>query len=86
MKKSIVVIALLVATLVKAQMGTAVSGRPAAPPKPTAFSPVSRDGSSTVWERTVYSSGTNGTVVAMKSRYTELSSGLNVRQNGQFVP
>ena len=86
MKNSIIVIALLVAIAAKAQTGAAVSGSPTALPKPTAFSPVSRDGSSTVWERTLYLPGTNGTVVARKSRYVELASGLNVRDSvtGQF--
>ena len=82
MKNPIIVIALLVSTLagVQAQVtgngATTIATQPALP-APTAFAPVSRDAGSTVWERTVYSRGPNGTVVPRKSRYTELSSGLN---------
>jgi hypothetical protein len=84
MKKPIIVIALLASTLAGAQAqvtgtGTTTPTTPGQPalPAPTAFSAVSRDGSSTVWERTVYERGPNGTIVPRKSRYTELRSGLN---------
>jgi hypothetical protein len=91
MKNPIIVIALLASTLagVQAQVNgsgaTTIAKQPAVP-VPTAFSPVSRDASSTVWERTVYERGTNGTIVPRKSRYTELSTGLNFLQNGQWRP
>jgi hypothetical protein len=93
MKSSCIVFAFLASTLagVQAQFSatgaTAIANQPALP-APTAFSAVSRDGGSTVWERTVYERGPNGTIVPRKSRYTELSSGLNYRdQNtGQWTP
>ena len=93
MKNPITVIALLASTLagVQAQVtGTTTQTTAAQPalPAPTAFSPVSRDGSSTVWERTVYEQGPNGTVVPKKHRYTELASGLNYLDpgSGQWQP
>ena len=44
-------------------------------------------GRTTVWERTVYVPGTNGTVVAKKSRYIEFATGLNfVNSYGQCAP
>lgn len=79
MKNSIIVLALLVAIAAKAQTGAAASGPAAALPKPTPFSIVERGENHQVWERTVYESGPNGTVVARKHRYTELASGLNFR-------
>ena len=82
MKNLIIVIALLASTLagVRAQVtanGATTTANQPALPAPTASSPVSRDGSSTVWERTVYERSPNGIIVPRKSRYTELSSGLN---------
>jgi hypothetical protein len=55
---------------------------------PTASSAVSRDAHSTVWERTVYERGPNGTVAPRQSRFTELSTGLNFRDSitGQYRP
>ena len=84
---SLSILALTVSLAEAQTTTTGAQGAVASPalPNPTAFSPVSSDGGSTVWERTAYSAGTNGTVVARKSRYTELSSGLNYRQNGQWV-
>jgi hypothetical protein len=82
MKTSCIVFALLASTLmgVQAQVagaGATITAKQPALPAATEFSPVSRDGSSTVWERTVYQRGPDGTVVPRKSRYTELSAGLN---------
>jgi hypothetical protein len=82
MKTSYLALAFLVSsTLAQAQVaGTAAStGVQLSLPAPTAFSAVSRDGGSTVWERTVYERGPNGTAVPRKSRYTELASGLNFK-------
>jgi hypothetical protein len=93
MKTTCIVFALLVSTLAGAQAqvtgnrATAAARQPALP-APTAFSPVSRDGSSTVWERTIYQRNPDGTVVPRKSRYTELGSGLNFKdpQTGRWRP
>ena len=93
MKNPLIVVALLASTLagVRAQTTvTSAQGAGALPalPASTAFSAVSRDAVSTVWERTVYERGTNGTIVPRKSRYTELGSGLNYRDpnSGQWTP
>ena len=93
MKNPIVVIALLVSTMAGARAQVAGNGATTAAsqtalPASTAFSPVSRDASSTVWERTVYESGPNGSIVPRKSCYTELSSGLNYRDpnTGEWTP
>lgn len=80
MKISIMAVLLFAASLAQAQTTSTSSQSTAgqlALPSPTAFAAVSRDGNSTVWERTVYERDPSGAVVPRKSRYTELCSGLN---------
>ena len=91
MRTSCLAILLLSSILAGAQTtGTTTQTTPGQPalPAATAFSPVSRDARSTVWERTVYEQGPNGTVVPKKHRYTELASGLNYQDpaTGQWQP
>ena len=89
MKTSCLAILLLSSILAGAQTAgntTQTTANQPVLPAPTASSPVSRDAISTVWERTVYERGPNGAVIPRKHRYTELSSGLNYRQNGQWRP
>ena len=85
MKKSIMVIALLVAIAAKAQTGAVASGSTAALPAPTAYSVVENGANHRVLERTVYESGPNGTVVGKKHRVVELATGMNYLNNGQWV-
>ena len=55
-------------------------------PAPTPYSVVQRDANSQVWERTVYEVGPSGQAVPRVRSYTELATGLNFMQNGQYVP
>jgi hypothetical protein len=91
MKTSCIAILFLSSTAVWAQtispgIQTTV-GQPALPP-PTAFLAVSRDANSTVWERTAYEPGPNGTAIPRKHRYTELATSLNFNdpQTGLWQP
>ena len=89
MKNPIIVIALLVSTLagVQAQVaGTGATAKQPALPAPTAYSVVENGPNHRVWERTIYEPGPNGTIVGRKHRVTELSTGLNFLQNGQWTP
>jgi hypothetical protein len=89
MKTSCLAILLLSSIVAGAQTtGTATqttTGQPALP-APTAYSVVENGPNHRVWERTIYEPGPNGTVVGRKHRVTELSTGLNFLQNGQWTP
>lgn len=54
-------------------------------PPPTPYQVVDQGANNNVWERTVYERAPDGSVVPKKHRYTELATGLNYLQNGQWV-
>jgi hypothetical protein len=60
---------------------TAAGGGQAAQPlpAPTPYAVVSQDANSQVWEQTTYEKAADGTIVARKSDYTEIQSGLNFK-------
>ena len=89
MKTSCLAILLLSSIVAGAQTSgiatQTTTGQPALP-APTAYSVVENGPNHRVWERILYESGPNGTVVGRKHRVTELSTGLNFLQNGQWTP
>ena len=54
-------------------------------PPDTDFAVVERGANHRIWEKTTYEVGPNGLAIPQKHRYTELATGLNYRQNGQWV-
>ena len=54
-------------------------------PLATPYQVTARDANSQVWERTTYEKSPSGQIVPKKHRYTELATGLNYLQNGQWV-
>ena len=86
MKTTCLAAMLLTSTAAWAQ--TSPAAAKAGLPAPTAWAAASRDGNSTVWERTVYTNRPDGTVVAQTNRYTEISSSLNYRDpaTGKWRP
>ncbi len=48
-------------------------------PSPTPYAITTQDANSRVWERTTYEKAADGSVVARKSDYTEIQSGLNFK-------
>lgn len=84
MKTSCLAIVFLTSTAAWAQ--TSSAGNQVNLPAPTPYSIIANDANSRVWERTVYERSPDGSIVARKHRYTELASGLNYWQNGQWVP
>src|SRR5882724_4359741 len=51
----------------------------------TPYAVVQRDGESRVWERTTLEQGRSGKVVAHVHRYTEMETGMNYQQNGEWL-
>ena len=60
------------------------SGQGTLPPD-TDFAVVERGANHRIWEKTTYEVGPNGLAIPQKHRYTELATGLNYWQNGQWV-
>src|ERR1700722_3308989 len=54
-------------------------------PPPTAYAVVKSDGNSRVWQRFTYEKTPAGQIVAKSHQYTELATGLNYQNNGQWV-
>ena len=85
MKTIGIVCALL--TLGILQNGLAQGTQTATPklPPDTDYAVVDRGANHLVWEKTTYEMTSDGTVYPQKHRYTELATGLNYLQNGQWV-
>lgn len=64
----------------------ALAANQASVPPPTPYAAVEQGANHRIWERTMYEPGPNGTIIAKKHRYTELSSGLNFWRDGQWQP
>jgi hypothetical protein len=54
-------------------------------PQPTPYQVINQGANNRVWERTVYEPGPGGKAIPKKHRYTELATGLNYLQNGQWA-
>ena len=59
--------------------------KPLLPPPPTPYQVVERGANHRVWQRTDYETKPDGTVVPRLHQYTELATGLEYQQNGQWV-
>jgi hypothetical protein len=89
MKTSCFVFTLLASTLMRVQAqvtgaGATTTAKQPVLPAPTAYGVVEQGANHRVWERTVYEQGPNGTVIGRKHQVTELATGLNYLQNGQW--
>lgn len=62
------------------------AGNSAQIPPPTPYSVISRGPSSSVHECYTYEQASNGKIIAKKHQYTELGTGLNYWNNGQWTP
>ncbi len=72
-------------TSAAAPVGASQGTSQTALPPDTAYAVVERGANHRVWEKMSYEVGPNGSVLPVKHHYTELATGLNCWQNGQWV-
>src|SRR5580704_9640235 len=93
MKNSNMVVVCLALTLAGAQAqnagtpgGGSQSNVTATPlPAPTSYQVVDREANYNIWERQTFELGLNGMVITNFHQFTELSSGMNYWNNGQWM-